>query len=177
MLYLLAEHPEAYQRVADEQRALPESLPDMEKLLALEYTGLVVNEAMRLYPPAWVISRRQVADDELAGQTTKAGSTLFLSPYMLHHKAQYWENPESFDPERFGKERFGPVQQRAFIPFGAGMRKCIGVRFAQIEIMLVIFKIFQRFDFELTPGPKVEPEFSSTLKPKNGLHLRLRARS
>lgn len=127
-------------------------------------TQKLLQETLRLYPPAWVILRTALADDAVRGHHIPAGTTLLISPYLLHHHPHYWHNPTSFDLER-GR----PSHKFAFIPFGAGPRLCIGKHFALMEATLIIATIAQRFDLHLLPNCAIEPETAVTLRPKYGV--------
>jgi cytochrome P450 len=131
---------------------------------------MVLQEAMRLYPPAWIISRSVAAADEIGGYEIPAGSIAFVSPYVTHRHPRYWEDPEGFDPHRFERE---PVKG-AYYPFGGGPRQCIGSAFAMMEAELVLATLAQRVRLELAPGAPVELDPSITLRPKNGLLMTVR---
>jgi cytochrome P450 len=107
--------------------------PTLVDLPRLAYTRMVVDEGLRLRPPAWVIGRTAIADDQICGFYIAGGSALVMSPQLTHRNALYWDNPESFDPERFTPQRSGARPQNAYYPFGGGPRMCIGDRFSIIE--------------------------------------------
>lgn len=176
-LMLLAQHAEVLLKVQEEISAVvPEGgYPTMEQLNQLKYTEQVINESLRLYPPAWVISRSNPEPDSLAGFSIPAGSTQFQSPFALHRNPAYWEEPERFDPERFSPER-GGAKSPAFIPFGNGARKCIGLRFAMMEMLTVLARVVPLVEFQLPAGHKVVPQFSATLEPQGGLPMQLKFR-
>lgn len=174
-LYLLSQHPTVVAQVHDE---LAEVLDGRDATIAdlprLAVTRSVIQEAMRLYPPIWVISRRVAADDTLGGFDVPAGSLVCVSPWVLHHDEQYWPDPDRFDPARF-RVGSGPAPF-TYIPFGGGPRVCIGRGFALIEAQLVLATLCQRLEFELWPGHEVMPQALVTLRPENGMAMRVQSR-
>jgi len=129
----------------------------------------VFEEALRLYPPAWIITRKAMAADVLGGYHIPAGALVILSPYVTQRRPELWENPEAFDPERFAPARAAGRPRFAYFPFGGGARLCIGNHFALIEAQLIIASVAQRFHLRLASGHPVEPEPSVTLRPRHGL--------
>jgi cytochrome P450 len=134
---------------------------------------MVLEETLRLYPPAWIFSRKIIADDELGGYDIPKNSMILLSPYTTHRHPAFWEDPEEFDPERFTPERSAGRPHYAYFPFGGGPRMCIGSSFAMMEAQLVLATIVQRYSLRLVPGHLVEPEVLVTLRPKHGLPMLL----
>lgn len=174
---LLSRHPDARRRLHDElARVLGGRTPTLEDLPKLEWTRMVVQESMRLYPPAWIIGRRTVRDDEVGGWFVPQGSLTFVSPMLTHRHPEFWENPEGFDPERFTAARSAGRPTYAYFPFGGGPRLCIGNNFAMMEAQLLLATIAQRVDLDLVPGTNVKPEPVITLRPHHGLPMRVRAR-
>jgi cytochrome P450 len=175
--YLLARHPDIDERLAVElERVLCGRPPTAEDFADLQYTGCVLSESMRLYPPTWIYTRVPLADDRLpSGHDVKQGWTLYLCPYVMHRHPDYFPDPERFDPDRFSEDR----QERpklAYFPFGGGPHTCIGEVFARLQGVLVLAMIRQRLRFEPIAGARVVPEAGVTLYPKHGLRLRLRSR-
>ena len=176
--YLLSKNPGAARRMQEEiDRVLAGRMPELRDTPALVFTKMVVQESMRLYPPAWGMSRHVEADDVIGGYKIKAGSTMFISQYLIHRNPANWENPEGFDPERFLPERAESRPRFAYFPFGGGGRLCIGKDFAMLEAQLIVSAIARRFALELVPGHPVEPEPLVTLRPKHGIMVSLRRRS
>lgn len=172
--YLLSQHPEVEQRLhAELDEVLNGGVPTIEHLPKLTYSRMVLEEAMRLYPPVWVIGRKALADDELGGYHIPANSLVVLSPYLTHHHSGFWEQPEIFNPERFSPESVANRPRYAYFPFIGGPRLCIGNHFAMMEAQLVLATIAQRYQLRLAPGYKVEPEALVTLRPRNGLLMKL----
>lgn len=144
-LYLLGTNTEIQQKVLDEITAIESQTENVvEQLQKMTYTNAVLNEAMRLYPPAWITDRENVEDDNLAGYNIKKGTLIGVSFYELHRNPKYWENPEEFIPERFlGEQKKQSMQY--FYPFGAGPRMCIGAGFAIYEMCLTISYLVKNF--------------------------------
>lgn len=170
--YLLAEHLEAGEQLRWEvANVLGNRGPTFEDLPNLPYTRMVIQEAMRLYPPSWIISRAPLADDEIAGYRIPAGATVFLSQYVTHRHPQFWERPEEFDPERFSPRHTEGRPRYAYFPFSGGPRQCIGEQFAMMEAQLVVAKVAQRCTLALVPGQCVEMEPLLTLRPRGSLQM------
>lgn len=167
--YLLAQHPEARAMLQSEaEQVLDGRMPTLADLPNLKYTRLVMDETMRLYPPAWLTNRRAIDADEIEGYAIPAGAELTISPYATHHDPALWPDPFQFDPERFTPERSAGRHRYAYIPFGAGPRVCIGNNFALMEAQLILAAAAQRYRLELVPGKPVEMEALITLRPKDG---------
>jgi cytochrome P450 len=145
----------------------------MADLPRLPYLRMVVDEALRLFSPNWILTRRAVADDELGGHRIPAGTTVALSPYVTHRLPAFWENPESFDPERFAPERADERHRFAYIPFLSGPRQCIGSSFALAEIQIVLATLLQRFRLAEVMGYPVRPVARALLKPGPAVWMRL----
>lgn len=170
--YLLSRHPEVERRLAQEaQDVIGARAPAFDELSSLEYAGRVVNEAMRLYPPAWVFERQALADDLLDGFRVPAGTVVAVAPWTLHRDPLHWDNPEGFDPDRFAPERAGARDKYAYMPFGGGPRVCIGNHFALLETKIVLATVAARYRLDLVPGQEVEPEAGITLRPRRGVRM------
>lgn len=177
-LLLLARHPEICRRLeAEIEEVLQGRTPGWEDLPRLVYTRQVMEEGMRLYPPAHAFGRIALADDEVLGYRIPKGSTVFFSVWGLHRDPRYWPDPERFDPDRFASGREQDRPRLAYMPFGAGPRMCIGNHFALAEIQLLLAMLLQRFRFELAPGQEIVPEPLVTLKPRSEVWMRITPRS
>ncbi|MBO0726077.1 MAG: cytochrome P450 [Blastocatellia bacterium] len=175
--YLLSQHPEIETRFhAEVDDVLKGELPDAEDFPRLPYTEMVFAEAMRLYPPAWVIGRRALGDYQINGYAIPARTILLLSPYLIHHDARFFPDPFRFDPERWTPEARESRPKFSYFPFGGGPRVCIGESFAWMEGSLVLATIAQRFRMRLAPGHPVEMRPMVTLRPKYGMRMVLEAR-
>jgi cytochrome P450 len=175
--YLLSLHPEAEAKLHEELDAVLEGrTPRYEDLVDLSYTRMVIEEAMRLYPPAHTMAREPVHDDHLLGHRVPAGSLVLIVPWLLHRKRALWPDPHRFDPERFSPAYASARPRFAYIPFGAGQRICIGAAFAMTEAMLILATIAQRYRLRLNPRHPVEPQGLITLRPRYGLRMVLERR-
>lgn len=173
--HLLAGHPDAGDRLRAELDAvLAGEPPGWADLTRLPWTRAVVDETLRLYPPAWVVSRRAHAQDVLAGHQVPRGSLVLMSPYLLHRHAAAWPDPERFEPGRFLDAPAGP--RPAYVPFGAGPRLCIGRDFALVEAVLVVAALAQRYQLSREPGHAVRADALVTIRPHGGLPMRIRPR-
>jgi cytochrome P450 len=169
---LLSQHPAIRRRLQEEvDTVLQGRTPTMADVANLTFTNMVIEEALRLYPPAWIIGRQAIEDDEIGGYHIPAGSGVLISPYIIHRHPQFWDNPEGFDPLRFAPENSQGRPRYAFLPFGGGPRLCIGNRFALTEAAIVIAMLCQRFDLDLVPGALVEAEPAFTLRPKSSIWM------
>lgn len=177
--YLLAQHPTIEQTLHEElARELGGRLPTLADLENLPYTEMVIKEAMRLYPPAWILmSRTPLEPLTLGSYTILPGEWIFIAPYVVHRDPRFFPNPDRFDPERFTPEQEATRPRFAYFPFGGGPRVCIGNSFAMMEARLILATIAQRFTLALEPGQTVVPEPEITLRPRHGLRVRLTARS
>jgi cytochrome P450 len=137
---------------------------------------MVIQEALRLYPPAFGFTRFATASDEIGGYAIPANSVMFVSAYCTHRHPAFWEEPEVFDPERFTPERSAGRPRFAYIPFGGGPRQCIGNAFAMMEAQLVLATVAQRYSLRLVPGHPVEPQVLLTMRPRFGLPMTLHSR-
>jgi cytochrome P450 len=142
----------------------------------LTWTRQVLDETLRLYPPAWVVTRRALADDVLAGVEVPEGSLVILCTYALHRHPSAWPDPERFDPARFDPDRRGELQRTAYAPFGSGPRLCIGRDFALLEGALLLARISQRYVLRPASRRPVETDALVTIRPRQGLVVRLERR-
>lgn len=175
--HLLAGTPDADSALSDEVRdVLGSRLPTAADLPRLVYTRAVFEEAMRLYPPAWVITRRARAADEISGYTVPRGALVVLSPYITQRHPDFWEHPERFEPERFLPAADDSRHRYAYFPFGGGPHLCIGNHFALVEATLMIATIARRYRLEAVRDHRVEVDPGVTLQPKGGLPMLVRRR-
>ena len=175
--HLLARHPEVTHKLQQEfDRVLKGRLPTFRDLEQLSYAEQVLSEAVRLYPPAYVIARVAAEDAQVGGHTIPRGADVVLWVYHTHHDGRWFPDPERFDPERFSPERRKALSSCAYLPFGAGTRICIGKQFAIMEALLVLACTSRRFTLSSEPGSVVERDMSVTLAPKGGLPMRIHAR-
>jgi cytochrome P450 len=176
--YLLSQHPtEEAMLHAELAAVLQGRTPRYEDVANLRYTRMVIEESMRLYPPAHTIGRQPIKPDEILGHRIPAGSEVLIMPWLLHRKPSLWEDADRFVPERFSPERAATRPRFAYIPFGAGARICIGAAFAMTEAVLILATIAQRYRLRLKPGHPVEPQGLITLRPRYGLQMSLERRT
>src|ERR1700722_13481436 len=175
--YLLSLHPAAKAMLHEELRVvLGGRVPRYEDLASLRYTRMVIEESMRLSPPAHTMAREPIVTDRILGHRIPAGALVLIVPWLLHRKPSLWEHPDRFDPERFSPEHVLARPRYAYIPFGAGQRICIGAAFAMTEAMLILTMMAQRYRLHLVPDHPVEPQGLITLRPRNGLRMTLERR-
>ena len=171
--HLLSQNPEVEARLHEElDRVLGERAPGVSDLPRLRYTEMVLSEAMRLYPPAWIVGRRAVVDHELGGYRIPAGSILLLSQWITHRDPRFFPDPLRFDPMRFTPEANAARPKFAYFPFGGGPRVCIGEGFAWMEGVLLLATIARRWRFSRADSA-VTPAALITLRPKGGLPMRI----
>jgi cytochrome P450 len=176
--YLLSQHAESRRRLEEEIDAVLDGRPpEYADLVNLPYTRMVIDESMRLYPPAWGFSRQALSDDELGGFHLPRGWLAFVIPYVLHRLPAFWNDPEAFDPERFLPERSVDRPKFVYLPFGAGPRQCIGNHFALIEAHLIVATLAQRYRLHLVPRHRVEPWALITLRPRFGMPMMIERRA
>jgi cytochrome P450 len=169
-MFLLSQSPEWRERVeAEVDRELTGSAPGIADRLV--ETRAVIEETIRLYPPIAAISRVALAGDDLNGERARPGSLIVISPYVLHRHRLLWDCPDAFDPRRFLGDARATIDRFAYLPFGAGARKCIGSTFALQEATLVLAVIMKHSRFQLRPGHPVWPMLRVTLRPANGLPM------
>ncbi len=174
--YLLAKHPEVAAKLTEElDRVLGGRAPTLQDLGQLTYTDWVIKEAMRLYPPAWVLNARTPqVDVEIDGYTILKGSSVFISPYVMHHDPRYFADPEAFKPERWANDFEKSLPRYVYFPFGGGPRVCIGNSFAMMEARLILANIAQ--EFEMQVADTVIPEPLITLRPCGEIRATIKPR-
>ena len=172
---LLADHPAeatvVHEEVAQVLRGLAPAPADLSRLAQ---TGRVIREAMRLYPPIWIIERRVREDDEIDGFHLPAESMVVLCPYVTHRHPAFWEEPERFAPSRFEESKVSARHDHAYVPFGAGQRLCIGAPLAMAEAQVIVAMVLQRFMFERTGKAPLAADPGITLRCRGGMSIRLR---
>jgi cytochrome P450 len=170
LLLELARQPEIVARIRKEAEIF-DTVPTFDQLLKLSYTRQVIEEGMRLYPPAWTMTRESLDVDEVDGQIIPKGISVFMSIYELHRNPNIWQNPLVFDPENFSAENVKNRAKFNYLPFGAGPRLCIGQQFAMMEMQLILASLIKRFDFEIDPSHHVGIYPQIVLKSTNGIKL------
>jgi len=172
-LYLLSTRPDCVERIRDEFDSVlgdkPLGFSDVPKF---EFTTQVINEALRLYPPFWMVDRMALTDDRAGDVDIPRGSTVVVFIYGTHHSPRYWENPESFDPGRFSKASEKLHTPFAHLPFGAGPRGCIGGNYAMLQMLMILSVLLRKYDLQLVPGQTIEPRPMVILRPEQGIRMR-----
>ena len=181
--YELSRHDEAERRVlAEALQALGPATTgegnadtgaaiDIEQVSRLVYTKQVINEALRLYPPVWLFTRKALADDRLGGYHLPADSDIFLSPFFTHRHPALWPQPERFMPERFADDGKHLAHKYAFIPFSAGSRRCIGEYFSYVEMQIHIATLIRHFRLQALPGQNVEIDPGINLRTRHPIMM------
>jgi cytochrome P450 len=170
--YLLSGAPEVEARMhAEIDRALGGRVPTVGDIPKLAVVEQVITEAMRLYPPAWIIGRRAIDAYSVEGYVLPPRTIVLVSPYVMHRDPRFFAEPERFAPERWTPEFRQSLPPFAYFPFGGGTRRCIGEAFAWTELMLVVATIAQRWTLRLVPGHPVVPQPVVTLRPKHGIRM------
>ncbi len=172
LLYLLSSRPDVLERVRAEFLSVlgeaPLSFADVPRF---EFTTQVIMEALRLYPPFWMIDRMAVADDRVGEVVIPRGSMVIVFVHGAHHAERYWPDPETFDPGRFTKANEKLHTPFTHLPFGGGPRGCIGGNYAMLQILMILSELLRRYDLQLTPGQKIEPRPMVILRPKYGIRM------
>jgi cytochrome P450 len=175
--YLLSQHPQVQARLHAEIDAVDYPLaPGLAQVETLTYTGQVVNEALRLYPPGWVLSRRTIEADVLGGYPIPPGTNVLLPLYLLHRHPQFWEDPDAFRPERFAPGHETERTRFAYMPFAAGPRHCIGETLALYEMLMHVYLVARRYRLIYVADKPLELEAQINLRTRHPLHMRLEAR-
>jgi enediyne biosynthesis protein E7 len=173
--YLLDRHPGVAERMrAEAADILGDRLPCYEDLRELRYTTMVIQEAMRLYPPVWGLTRRSINADEVGGYHVPAWADVMICPYTLHRHPGFWPDPSRFDPERFDPAGMAAAHRYAYIPFGAGPRVCVGSHLGMMEATFVAAMVARRFRLGLLPGREVRAEAMLSLRVRGGLPMLVR---
>lgn len=168
--YLLSEHPEVERRLhAELSRELAGRVPTIDDLPRLPFNRMVIEETLRLYPPAWSIARESLGADELGGYRLPPKGSLNVAIDVVHHDPRFWPDPDRFDPERFLPERSASRPPYAYLPFGGGPRLCIGNQFALTEAQLILAAVVQRYQLRVVPGHPVTPDPIFVLRTSHGL--------
>jgi len=178
LLYLLALHPEAELRLhAELDTVLAGRAPAVEDIPRLPFLRQLVDETLRLYPPAPTMLRTAAADDEVSGRRIPRGSVVGVLPWVIHRHRALWDEPDRFDPSRFTPEAAAARSRYAYLPFAIGPRICIGASLALVEIVTAMAVVAQRFRFRMAPGYPVEPIAWTNLHPKGGMWMTVERRT
>jgi cytochrome P450 len=176
--YLLSLHPEQEARLhAELDAVLGGRVPSCDDLAKLSYTRMVIDEAMRLYPPAPMLSGRVArAEDEICGRPVAKGTEIAILPWVVHRHRTLWEDPDRFDPERFAPERSALRPRFAYLPFGGGPRICVGAQLALTEVALLVATMARRYRLRLVPRQDIVLLHRVTQRPRDGIRMQLERR-
>ena len=177
-LYLLSQNPEAEAKMIKE---IDEKLDagvelNFQNVLGFQYVRQVIDESMRLFPPAWIVGRRNTEEDEIGGYRIKKMTNVLMPIWYFHHSEKYWDEPLKFKPERFAPELKNNIDRYVYFPFGGGPRLCIGNNFAIMEMQIILILMYRKYKFRLKEGFPVEPEPLITLRPKYGMVMKVEKR-
>lgn len=175
VFYLLSQHPEVEQKMCAEVDEKMKSISriDFTNVNSFVYVKQVIEESMRLYPPAWMVGRRNYEDDEIGGYRIIKNTNVLVPIYYLHRSEKYWTDPEVFNPDRFAPEKRNSIDRFVYMPFGGGPRFCIGNNFALLEMQIIVALFYSKYTFRLKPGFVVEPEPLITMRPKYGMMMKV----
>jgi cytochrome P450 len=174
--HLLDRHPEVFARLrAEAIDVLGDRRPQFEDLHRLTYTGMVIQEAIRLFPPVWILTRQAQEDDDVGGYHVPAGSDVLVCPYTLHRHPRFWDEPERFDPGRFDPENAASQPRYAYIPFGAGPRFCVGNHLGMMEATFVVAMVARELKLTGVAGHEAVPEPMLSLRISGGLPMTVHA--
>jgi cytochrome P450 len=172
LLYLLSSRPDCLEKVRQEfDSVLGDTVLSHGDVPRLEFTTQVIQEALRLYPPFWMIDREAVADDQIGDIAIPRGSMVIVYVYGAHHAPRYWQNPENFDTERFTKANDKLRTPFTYLPFGGGPRGCIGGNYAMLQILMILSDLLRKYDFQLVAGQMIEARPMVILRPKHGIRM------
>lgn len=173
-IYALSQNPEVEKKMIEEiDRKLDAGTPvNFQTVNEFTYVKQVLEESMRLYPPAWMVGRRPLEDDEIGGYRITKGTNVLVPIIYLHRSERFWKDPMKFDPDRFAPEKRNSIDRYVYFPFGGGPRLCIGNNFAMLEMQIILITLYRKMRFEIEPGFKVELDPLVTLRPKNGLRVK-----
>lgn len=177
LFYLLSQNPAAEAKVVAEiDQVLNGRMPTADDLHQLPAVHRVISEALRLYPPAWVITRRATEDDTLLGEPIPANALIIMSPYTSHRHPAFWEQPDHFYPDHFLPEAEKARPRYAYFPFGGGARLCIGDNFAKVEMGLLVTAVLQKYRLQLVPNHPVVADPLVTIRPRHGMMMTIQRR-
>lgn len=172
LLYLLSSRPDCLERVRSEFNQILGDAPlghaDVSKCV---FSTQVIQEALRLYPPFWMVDREAIADDRVGDVVIPAGSMVIVHVYGVHHASRHWSNPEIFDTDRFVKDNEKRRVPFSYLPFGGGPRGCIGSNYAMLQILMILSDLLRKYDFQIEPGQSIEARPMVILRPKNGIRM------
>jgi cytochrome P450 len=174
--YLISQHPDAAEQLRCEADRVGIDMLGLDAAESLSFTHQVLQEALRLYPPGWLITRRSIEADELGGFPIAPRTDVFISPYMLHRHPQFWSDPEQFKPARFAGADAEDRHKFSYIPFAVGPRHCIGENIAMFEMLVHVQHMSRRFRLTRATEEPIELEAQINLRPRSNLMMKVEAR-
>ena len=174
--YLIARHPDAQAQLQAEADTAGDALLGLEAAESLQFTHQVLQEALRLYPPGWLLTRRTIEADELGGYPIGPRTDVFISPFVLHRHPAYWSEPEEFRPERFAGAGAAERHRFSYIPFAVGPRHCIGENIAMFEMLAHVQTMARRFRLTRAGADSIELEAQINLRPRSSLMMMVESR-
>ena len=176
--YLLSQNREKESILLEELKTtLSGSIEPDTDYNSLSYSKQVIEESMRLYPPAWSVGRMTLKEEVLGGYRVPAGTNIIIPLYIMQRDERYWDLPEKFEPARFKQETRNDINRFVYMPFGAGPRVCIGNHLAMLEMVIMLSELASRFELDYAAETPPELEALVTLRPKAGMPMRIRKRS
>lgn len=173
MVYELARHPVWQDRARAQSNALATDHPDFDTLEDLTVLDLVMRESIRLVPPVPSLPRRTTRDTEVLGHFVPGGTTVSVNPTLTHRLPGIWDDPDTFCPERFTAERAVDIPAGAYVPFGGGVHRCVGMHFGRLEVLSVMHQLLRRFRWGVEPGYVMPLDTTALPTPADGLPVRL----
>jgi cytochrome P450 len=174
--YLISQHTDAAEQLRADADRGGSGMLGLDAAESLSFTHQVLQEALRLYPPGWLITRRSIEADELGGFPIAPRTDVFISPYMLHRHPQFWSEPEEFKPERFAGADAEERHKFSYIPFAVGPRHCIGENIAMFEMLVHVQYMSRRFRLTRATEEPIELEAQINLRPRSSLMMKVEAR-
>jgi cytochrome P450 len=172
LLYLLSSRPDCLEKVRREFDSVLGQAPlNHSDVPKFEFATQVIQEALRLYPPFWMVDRMAVEDDRVGDIPIPRGSIVIVYVYGAHHSPRYWQNPENFDTERFAKTNDKRRTPFTYLPFGGGPRGCIGGNYAMLQVLIILSDLLRKYDFQLAPGQTIEARPMVILRPQHGIRM------
>ncbi|WP_372370766.1 cytochrome P450 [Candidatus Uabimicrobium sp. HlEnr_7] len=172
--YLISQHSEIERKMREEiDSVLGERDPEYTDLPKLKYIAMVYQEALRLYPPAWILARQPIDKDEIDGKNIPKNCNILLNIWEVHRHPDFWDDPNTFDPERFSSENSKKQHRFAFLPFGAGPRICSGARLSMVEGVIILAMFLRNHKCTTVPGQKIEVETTITARPRYGIMMEI----
>jgi cytochrome P450 len=172
LLYLLSSRPDCLERVRQEfDHVLGDAALSHADVPNFPFSTQVIQEALRLYPPFWMVDREAIADDRVGDVVIPAGSMVIVHVHGAHHSPKHWPRPETFDADRFVKGNDKLRAPFTYLPFGGGPRGCIGGNYAMLQILMIMSELLRKYDFRIEPGQTIVARPMVILRPRHGIRM------